>query len=137
MRLTGRCYCGHVSVAAPEVLTVARCHCADCRRWTGAPAPVFVAVSNDDLSLSPDIPERGHRAGVWRRHCPESGSALTARFDYLPGQAYLPVGLLDQAADLAPQVECHTASALPWVHIDPNLPSADHSARDTMNMSGP
>ncbi len=82
--------------------------------------------------MAPDVPEVSHTEGVHRRNCPKCGTPLTARFGYLPGQVYVPVGILDEAAALAPQVECHVASHLPWVPIDPDLPASDGSARETL-----
>lgn len=46
--LTGRCYCGATTVQATLApLTVAYCHCIDCRRVTGAQVAAFAAF---DLS---------------------------------------------------------------------------------------
>ena len=132
--VTGRCYCGAVSIAAtapPQ--TVTYCHCEDCKRWTGAPAPAFAAFARISLNLMPEPQPVSHAPGVKRWFCAACGSALAATFDYLPGQVYVPLGVLDQAADMPPSLHCHAGSALPWLHIDDDLPRADASGRNVLS----
>ncbi|MEO1066507.1 MAG: GFA family protein [Pseudomonadota bacterium] len=53
-RLTGRCYSGAIAFSAsrlPEV--VAYCHCADCRRVTGAPVAAFATFAESDIAFHP------------------------------------------------------------------------------------
>ncbi|NNE80460.1 MAG: GFA family protein [Silicimonas sp.] len=118
-------------MGAPD--TVAYCHCRDCRRVTAAPVAAFAAFRNRDLRL---IPERDKAKtvteGVSRWFCPDCGSQLMARFDYLPDQSYVPLGILDQADQLPPEVHCHAASALPWLHIDDALARVEGTARATL-----
>lgn len=133
--LTGRCFCGAVTLAAARGPgTVAYCHCSDCCRWTGAPLPAFAAFAVDDLQATPDL-GRHFRvvAGVDRWVCDTCGSPIAARFDYLPGQIYVPHGLLDQADRLPPQIHCHAGSQLPWLHIEDTLERAPASGRDSLN----
>ena len=135
--LTGRCYCGKISISADGLQTVALCHCADCRRWTSSALPVFAAFADADVRLSPVPEERSFAKGVDRRACPECGTALTARFDYLPGQTYVPVGVFDQADALIPQVQCHAGSRLDWIPTLDHIPSEHGSARDTLQGKRP
>ena len=94
--------------------------------------PAFAAFDPDTLSLAPQVAEVTYPTGVSRRNCAQCGSPLTARFPYLPGQVYVPLGLLDQAADFAPQVHCHAKNAYDWLHMPDDLPREDGSARDTL-----
>jgi hypothetical protein len=71
--------------------------------------------------------------GVERWTCDRCGSPLAARFDYLPGQTYVPLGVLDQAGELAPSLHCHSDSRLPWLPIDDGLPRAEGSGRANLN----
>lgn len=129
--ITGQCYCGasrFSAEAAPQV--VATCHCVDCKRWTGAPSPTFAAFATDDLTFDPPLgPGFSTVEGVKRWTCPTCASPLAAWFSYLPDQLYVPIGLIDQAADHPPSVLCHTASALPWVATDDQLTSFSGTAR--------
>lgn len=118
--------------AAP--LTVAYCHCADCRRVTGAPVAAFAAFSTSAVRLDPDTgTARPVTQGVTRRFCRDCGSALTAEFDYLPGQVYVPLGILDQADLLEPDQHCHEAARLAWLHIKDRLPRDAASGRARLN----
>lgn len=128
--LTGRCYCGACRIAAKAApQTACYCHCADCRRWTGAPAPAFAAFGQTEVSITPDPGPRSHAAGVRRWVCPDCGSPLMAAFDYLPHQVYVPVGVLDDPERAAPQMHTHSASEISWLHMDDGLPRVAGSGR--------
>ncbi|MFO6464770.1 GFA family protein [Jannaschia sp. KMU-145] len=133
--VTGRCYCGASRLSADAAaLTVAWCHCCDCRRWTGAPQPAFAAFAPETLHLAPDTLRPFEAvAGVARWTCPTCGSPLAARFDYLPGQVWVPLGVLDQAETLVPASHSHADAALPWLHLDDGLPRSGGSGRDRLN----
>ncbi|MEO0401072.1 MAG: GFA family protein [Pseudomonadota bacterium] len=119
-------------------MTVAYCHCTDCRRWTGAPVAAFAAFLRSDLVAAPALaPPLEHAPGVERWTCPKCGSPLAARFDYLPDQVYVPLGIIDQADRLAPVLHSHADSALPWLHIDDDTPRAPASARDVLATGSP
>jgi len=118
--ITGRCYCGATTVratSAPQV--VAYCHCTDCRRVTGAPVSAWGAFDESDLVFTPGEGRiASPNPGVSRSFCASCGSSLACRYDYLPGQVYVAIGILDQAAELAPEVHAHFAQRLPWLNID-------------------
>ncbi|KIT17664.1 GFA family protein [Jannaschia aquimarina] len=131
--MTGRCYCGASSVVAtgePEIVTY--CHCADCRRVTGAPVAAFAAFRSEAVDVRAGKPV-SHSAGVARWFCRSCGSPMAACFDYLPGQVFVPVGVLDKAADLAPVLHCHSASALPWLTISDDVPREAGSGRAALD----
>ncbi|WP_291731245.1 GFA family protein [Leisingera sp. F5] len=136
--ITGRCYCGAIRLkfsARPQ--TVAYCHCSDCRRWTGGPVGAFAAFDEADLRAEPGLgPAFSSQPGVSRWTCKDCGSPLAAAFGYLPGQIYVPVGILDQADELAPDIHCHERSRLPWLHFTDDLPRAEGSGRDALNSAG-
>ncbi|MEL7215607.1 MAG: GFA family protein, partial [Pseudomonadota bacterium] len=91
--LTGRCYCGAVRLeasAAPRV--VSYCHCADCRRWTGAPVAAFAAFSPSALTGLDLDAGRSHAPGVTRWICAACGSPLASHFVYLQDQIFVPLG---------------------------------------------
>ncbi|MEL7347769.1 MAG: GFA family protein [Pseudomonadota bacterium] len=134
--ITGRCYCGAVRVeAAAAPLTVAYCHCTDCRRWTGAPVAAFAAFDASAVQILPDPGPVTVVPGVDRWFCRICGSPLAARFDYLPGQIYVPLGILDQAAEIEPQMHAHADAQLPWLHLADGLPREAASARGALNAS--
>lgn len=135
---TGRCYCGAktISVSAPPV-TVAYCHCSDCRRMTGAPVAAFAAFAEGTVAVSPDEGRRVSLSpGVTRSFCEHCGSSLTGRYDYLPRQVYLAVGLFDQINELVPQVHAHHDSKVEWLHLEDQVARAEGSARTNLNAVG-
>ena len=136
--LTGRCYCGDVRLTlTTPPLTTAYCHCSDCKRWTGSPLPAFAAFPRHAVDTS-QFPAPGFstKAGVERWICPRCGSPLAATFDYLPDQIYVPVGILNDAASLSPELHCHADQALPWLCMSDELPRSSSSGRDLLNEAG-
>ncbi|MGI9408847.1 MAG: GFA family protein [Hyphomicrobiaceae bacterium] len=121
--ISGRCYCGATTIAATQAPTiVAYCHCVDCRRVTGAPVAAFAAFDETAVRFSPTEGQQvSVNAGATRTFCPQCGSPLAGRYDYLPGQIYIALGILDQANDLAPNLHAHEGQRLTWLHIDDDL----------------
>lgn len=124
MSFSARCYCGASALSllgTPE--TVAYCHCIDCRRWTGAPLPAFAAFAEGDVVADPPLGVgKSFAKGVTRWTCADCGSPMAATFEYLPGQIYVPLGVIAEADQLPPRLHCHTDAAMPWLHIDDDLP---------------
>jgi len=60
---------------------------------------------------------------------------LAACFDYLPGQVYIPIGILDQADHLAPKIHCHDDARLKWLHISDDLPRTGDTARAELTIN--
>ncbi len=121
-----------IEAAAPSDVTY--CHCADCRRVTGAPVAVFAAFGDDEIRFEPPLGAPiSVTSGVTRWFCRDCGSPLAGRYAYLPGQTYVAIGLLDQAADLPPQMHAHAEARLPWLALQDDLPKVEGSARDGLN----
>lgn len=129
--VTGRCYCGSTTLTSrtrPQLVTY--CHCSDCRRVTGAPVAAFAAFPEDAVIIRPSRPVvTPGGAGVRRAFCPDCGSPLAAWFDYLPGQVYVSLGLLDQASEFPPQMHSHVDAKLPWLEIADDAKRVEGSSR--------
>jgi len=121
--ITGRCYCGATTIRAAQMpREIAYCHCTDCRRVTGAPVAAFAAFDEAAITFSPNEGRSvAANPGVMRTFCADCGSPLAGRYEYLPGQVYVAIGVLDQASDLAPQLHAHESQRLKWLHIDDDL----------------
>ncbi|MEM1384109.1 MAG: GFA family protein [Pseudomonadota bacterium] len=133
-QITGRCYCGAISFRATAWPTaVAYCHCIDCRRVTGAPVAAFAAFPEGAVVF---LPNEGRsieaNSGALRSFCANCGSSLTGRYAYLPGQVYVPLGIIDQADALPPQIHAHGSQCLSWLRIEDGLTRASDSARKTL-----
>lgn len=129
--ITGRCYCGGRRIRAARVpQTVVYCHCADCRRASGAPVAAFAAFAETDVAFDPPLDRSASAApGARRWFCPDCGSPLASAYDYLPGQVYVSLGLLDQADVLPPRLHAHDANRLGWLCIADDLPREGASSR--------
>ena len=129
--ITGRCYCGTSRLSANEPPTsVAYCHCADCRRITGAPVAAFAEFNESAVTFEPGAGSSvSINPGVVRTFCSNCGSTLSGRYDYLPGRVYIAVGLLDQANDYVPQLHAHAGERIQWLCIDDRLQRCEGSAR--------
>ena len=92
----------------------------------------FAAFPEDALTMMPDLGPVSALAGVDRWFCRACGSPLAARFDYLPGQVYVPIGVLDDAAAYPPTIHAHADARLPWLRIDDDLPRSHGSAREAL-----
>lgn len=129
---TGRCYCGATTFSTTQgPQTVAYCHCDDCRRATGA---AFAAFDEKAVTF---VPHEGTKVvvnpGVTRTFCGDCGSSLTGRYDYLPGQVYISLGVIDQANNLAPRIHSHESERLTWLHIDDDLERVAATARSKIS----
>jgi hypothetical protein len=133
--ISGRCYCGATRIRATQAPNVvAYCHCADCRRVTGAPVAAFAAFDETAVIFTPNDGRKVTvNPGVTRNFCETCGSPLAGRYDYLAGQVFVALGLLDQASDLAPQLHAHESRRLPWLHIEDGLERIGQSARSELD----
>jgi len=114
-------------------LTVAFCHCNDCQRWTGSPAPAFAAFDPADLTVEPALGSPViTNAGVERWNCAQCSSPLAATFDYIPNQLYVPLGLIDQADELPAEIHCFSEKQLPWLHIEDDAIRGTGTARENL-----
>ncbi len=93
----------------------------------------FCGFGLSDLNISPDPgPSMSINAGVTRWFCRNCGSALVAHYDYLKEQVYVPIGILDQAPELKPQMHCFADAKMPWLHIDDDLERHTDSGSDAL-----
>lgn len=109
---TGGCACGAVRFTAREVpLKFGICHCPTCRRWTGsALLGVTVPEGNIAWTGAEHIMRWQSSSIAERAWCGTCGSNLFFRFSgggAPVGGVELPVGLLDDAADMEPHNEIY------------------------------
>lgn len=91
--------------------------------------PAFAAFKRNEVS-GLQGPGVSINPGVTRWNCPKCGSPLAATFDYLPDQVYVPLGLIEDAENLRPEIHCHHDQALSWLHLDDGLPRASDTGRE-------
>lgn len=136
--ISGKCYCGAITFrAAAKPQTVAYCHCRDCRQSTGAPVAAFAAFKEGDITFEPSEGKTvAVSSGVIRSFCSDCGSPLTGRYDYLPEQVYVPIGVIDQANDLAPELHAHAQERLKWLCIVDDIERSPGTSRASLKEAG-
>jgi hypothetical protein len=127
MEITGGCLCGAVRYTADaDPTSVTICHCTDCQKFTGAAFAALVLVTKDALTLSGTLKTFSSIGGsgnpILRHFCPECGSSIAEEPGARPGVLVLNVGTFDDPAVAIPGREIFRDDALPWVHIDGDLP---------------
>lgn len=104
-------------------MAVSYCHCADCRRATGAPVTVFVGFDTERISFEAGRPQAYSRhVGVERLFCGGCGSPIGYRDAGLPGELYFYLGVLDEPERYRPQCHAFIGEALTWLLIDDEWP---------------
>ncbi len=128
--IEGGCLCGAVRYRATEpALRCVLCHCADCRRHSGAPCLGFVHFSLDAFTWIGREPTRYRSSRFAERgFCPVCGSTLSMHEEVLGDRVQVALGSLDDPGVVRPQDHVWTASAIPWFRVDDDLPRFPRSS---------
>ncbi len=127
MELKGGCLCGAVRYAATvEQMAATVCHCRDCQRFTGSVFATLVAVPKETLMIDGAMQTFSSLGGsgrpILRHFCPQCGSSLAEEPAGRPGMMVLNVGTFDDPAVVAPAREIFRDDAVPWVHVEGEIP---------------
>lgn len=127
---TGGCQCGRIRFeVSGEPIWIGFCHCARCRRATGAAAVTHVGVNPADLTFT-----RGRlkiyesSPGVRRGFCADCGTPFTYDGDRFPDYIQLYLGTFDEPDQLHPQAHVHMAEKVDWYEVADELPRYPGSA---------
>lgn len=118
--LSGRCLCGAVQYETPGAPDyVFNCHCATCRRESGAGHLTIVAVRETGFRIHGELkvvapPRASGAPPIPRSFCPACGSTLFARPPGMPEIINLRAGTLDGAFDLDIKTSAFASLAQPW-----------------------
>lgn len=117
--ITGRCLCGATRYridAAP--LWTAHCHCAFCRRATGAGFGSYLAAAEGAVTWE-GPPRQSHSTspGVFWDRCATCGSPLAYRSHRFPGEVQVHAGTLDDAAAFRADEEVSMDEHLGWTAL--------------------
>ena len=118
--IQGGCLCGAVRYEAMgKSRKVASCHCAMCRRHSGAAFLTYAAYPANSVRFLKGNPAdyRSSDHAV-RGYCALCGSPLTFVFDSDPDTVWLTAGSLDDPNAVQPTEQWYVASKLNWVHLD-------------------
>jgi hypothetical protein len=121
--MAGGCACGtsRFAIATPPIIVHA-CHCHACQRRTGSAFAVNAMIETDAVSVLAGELNAEEDGAVMR--CAACGQALWGHHPACGrGIAIFPVGLLDEADRLSPDVHCFTASKHRWIALPPDVPA--------------
>ena len=133
---SGGCACGAIRYeCSAEPLFSANCHCRDCQRASGSAFASVLSVPKTALILTKSTPKY-HRviadSGqiMERGFCPTCGSPLLVNWSAAPALVMIQAASLDDPSWHRPTMNCWTASAQPWDHMNPILPKFEQRATE-------
>jgi hypothetical protein len=115
----GSCQCGAIQFEIEgEPKWIAHCHCADCRRATGAAVSTYVGVEKANARFVAGTPRANSSSvGVRRQFCDTCGSPISYEGERWPTEIHFFVGVFDRPEDFAPKGHAFIEEKLPWLHI--------------------
>jgi hypothetical protein len=122
--VNGGCVCGatrYEAAVAPRSVT--HCHCADCRRSSGAPFVTWASFPRGAFRITHGQPRERERAGRLRSFCPECGTPLTFLDAADADEIDVTVCSFDEPARVTPADHTWTDDRLPWIQLADGLPS--------------
>jgi hypothetical protein len=101
------------------------CHCASCRRHTGAPVVMLAGYRKDQVTFAGAVRQVYESSpGVGRAFCGGCGTPLTweGMGGTLGAIFEIHIGTFDDPAALVPQFHQHDGERLPWLDVADRLP---------------
>jgi hypothetical protein len=121
--IQGGCLCGAVRYRlASEPFEAGYCHCAICRRSTGAPVVAFATVPFDDFQLTGNPCRRRSSDFGERWFCSECGTQLAMHVDHQPDTIDFTVATLDDPERVRPQFHIFFGSRIEWFDTADRMP---------------
>ncbi len=132
--IEGGCLCGALRyrITGP-VGEAVHCHCAMCRRSSGAPVVTWISVPVERFTFSRGEPSVYRSSShAKRRFCGGCGAQITFWSKHDPESIDVTLGTLDQPEHHPAIRHIWTGSRLPWIHLDEQLPDyAEESPPDS------
>lgn len=125
---TGGCLCGNVRYEITgEPLMSGICHCRECQRATGTGQNPVAGYLKEQVTITGTISEYSSTGGsgkeISRVFCPNCGSRLFGKPQYMPNMIMVTAGTLDDPEGFSPQVHIFTGECPSWHKLDENLPA--------------
>jgi hypothetical protein len=124
--IKGSCLCGGVTYEAEgPVMAMARCHCSQCRKASGAEFATNGSVAADKFHVRTGedlLAQYESSPGNFRIFCRRCGSQLFKRYDKQPYQVRLRLGCLDSDLDQTPLMHVFVSAKPSWSEITDQLP---------------
>jgi len=121
--ISGGCLCGAVryEVTGPPA-NITHCHCADCRRSSGAPFVTWATFRRGAFKLLTGLPKGLRWAGRWRTFCPYCGTPLTFLTRPDAPEIHVTVCSFDDPASVTPCNHAWIEDRLRWIRLVDSLP---------------
>ncbi len=126
MNLQGGCHCGAIRYeAAGNAITHALCHCADCRRSSGAPMVGWTMYPTAAVKVTKGTPKIYKSSANGRRHfCADCGTGLFYVNEViLPGIIDIQSATYDDPNAVPARVHIQTAERIRWMETAHTLPT--------------
>jgi len=118
----GGCFCGALRYRATGPAThLCHCHCADCRRSSGAAFVSWASFPLSGFAFTQGTPGEYRSAGCLRTFCRGCGTSVGFWEEGLP-EIDVTIATLDRPALLVPVEHIWTEDQLPWVQLADDLP---------------
>jgi hypothetical protein len=124
----GGCHCGAVRYEiSGEPQLVARCHCRQCQKASGAGHVMHLGVGRDQLRVEGQTSTHQYIADsgapVQKHFCPSCGTNMFGEPEGMPGFMTVAAATLDDSSMYEAQVIIFTQSQQPWDREMPGLAS--------------
>jgi len=122
--LTGGCHCGALRYEARgEPYALSLCHCADCRRVSGAPALAWFSVKKNNFAFVSGHPAVYRSSRDARREfCGRCGAQITYAHEQRADEIDITTASLDDPNAAAPLEHIWVGSRLAWMSGLDTLP---------------
>ena len=127
--ISGRCLCGAIRYQSDvPPLWTALCHCESCRRAASAPVVAWMGFPTDAVKWTGDRSFYQSSDIATRGFCATCGAQMSFESRRWPGEIHLYAASLDDPQDYRPDLHCHYAERLSWLHVADDLPKHAHTA---------
>jgi hypothetical protein len=121
--IQGGCLCGEVRYEASGTpYDITHCHCADCRRSSGAAFVTWASFRRADFHFTAGNPRELCWAGRFREFCRDCGTQLTFVASPNADEIDVTVSTFDSPSVVTPADHTWTADRLPWIRLNDGLP---------------
>jgi hypothetical protein len=122
--LKGGCFCGRIRYeAGGDPSHETNCHCAICRRTTGAPFVTWFTVPRSGFRFVLGEPARFKSTPrAVRSFCPQCGTQLTFEHEDFADEVDVTACSLENPEILPPRDHTWTRSKLSWIKLADALP---------------
>lgn len=127
--LSGGCLCGALRyVLRGSAVQTTVCHCADCRRASGAPFVAWTFFRSGALSWTEGCPKVCQFAGRERSFCGDCGTPLVFFDPEIPQWFEVSTCSFDDPEPHQPVDECWTGDRISWLESVGKLPGYEANA---------